>query len=88
MSEDIEQIYKTIQFNQTVNIIDEFSYNYKTDFSNYKLINIGNCPINVHNIGIYFRNFFDYNLNSDEHHFQTLTDSNKSSNAFRTYIFI
>jgi hypothetical protein len=50
-------------------------------------------PINVNNVGVYFRNCFatnrdHFNLISTEHQFQQLTESTKESKAFRTGIYI
>ena len=44
-------------------------------------------------MGIYFRNFFDPNINyfnliNDAHQFQTLKESNKQDNAFRKGIYL
>lgn len=60
---------------------------------NYKMINIGMVPINVHNVGIYFKCFLDtgkdyFNLIKNEHTFQTLIESNKPNNAFRKEIYL
>lgn len=91
---NIEQILEQMQLfsNKKVNVIKELSYNFG-DSENYKIINIGQVPINIHNVGLYFKKFFNSNqdyfdLISNEHQFQTLTDSNKASNAFRTGIYL
>jgi len=52
-----------------------------------------NEPVNIHNVGIYFRNFFNdetdyFNLLIKEHQFQSLTESNKPNNAFRKGIYL
>ena len=53
-----------------------------------------NSPTNIHNVGIYFKDFFNedltdyYELLLKEHKFQTLTESNKPSNAFRKGIYL
>jgi len=77
--------------NKKINVIKELSYNYNSD--DYHLISLGQVPINVHNVGLYFRNLFDsekdyFNLIKQEHKFQKLTESNKPSNAFRKGIYI
>lgn len=90
---DIQKIFDTIKNvdNQIVYVIKELSENYA---STDHIINIGQVPINIHNAGVYFRNFFDSNSIdyfdriSKEHTFQTLTESNKQSNAFRTGIYL
>ena len=51
-------------------------------------------PTNIHNVGIYFKDFFNedlidyYELLLKDHQFQTLTESNKPSNAFRKGIYL
>lgn len=75
-----------------MNIVTDFSYNYN-DINNISLISFDKVPINVHDVGVYFRNFFNNNLNyfdlvNNSHEFQTLTESNKPSNAFRTGIYL
>ena len=91
----IEQIFKRSQFkeNQLINVIKEFSVNFDEKSKLIKVIDAGKAPLNIHNVGVYFRSFFDpcqnyFNLISNEHEFQTLTESNKTSNAFRTGIYL
>ena len=52
----------------------------------------GQVPINIYNIGVYLRNYFDSNDYFDslskEHEFQVLTESNKQTNAFRKGIYL
>jgi hypothetical protein len=77
-----------------INVIVEFSHNFENYTSmHYNLIDIGKIPINIHNVGVYFKNLFNlntdyFNLITSEHKFQTLTESNKASNAFRTGIYL
>lgn len=59
----------------------------------YELIDIGQVPINYHNVGVYFKKLFDdgldyFDLIHKEHAFQSLTESNKESNAFRNGIYL
>lgn len=88
---DIKKYYTSVKIlDYLICVIKDFSYNYDDDC---KLIDIGCVPINIKNIGVYFRNFFDhdtnyFNLISNEHKFQSLTESNKQSNAFRTGIYL
>src|SRR5437016_13493927 len=63
-------IIKNIK-NKIIYVIKELSSNYEI-CDNYKIINIGMVPINVHNVGVYFRNLFDpdkdyFNLIKKEH---------------------
>ncbi len=87
---DIDQI-KEIVGNTVYYVIQELSYNYK---DSDKLISVGQVPINIHNAGVYFREFF-YPENTDyfdkiesEHEFQSLTESNKPGKAFRSGIYL
>lgn len=75
-----------------VNVIKEFSSNYQI-CEQYNIINIGMVPINIHNMGIYFRNFFNptknyFDLIKNKHNFLNLTESNKSGSAFRKGIYL
>lgn len=86
---NIDKIYEKME-HSNVNVIKELSYNYDSGIHN--IIGIGHVPINVHNQGIYFRNYFDsvdyFDLIKNEHKFQSLTESNKPSNALRKGIYI
>jgi hypothetical protein len=71
-----------------VYIIEELSFNYK---NKYELITLSQLPININNVGVYFNNLFDkdyYNSILSEHEFQILTESNKTTNAFRKGIYL
>lgn len=98
---DIELYINIIKNNKIQNknifIIKELSWGnfdiYLNNNKNIQLINSGCVPINIHNIGIYFRNCFDSQINwfkliGEEHKFQSLTESNKESSAFRTGIYL
>lgn len=79
------------QPSQNMLIVKELSYNY--DHYSITTINIGEVPINIHNVGVYFRKLFNddlnyFNLISKEHKFQMLTESNKPNNALRTGIYL
>ncbi len=74
-------------------VVTELSTNYDTKQQQQQLINMGKVPINIYNTGVYFNNFFGdhksyFHLINSEHKFQSLTESNKSSNAFRTGIYL
>lgn len=75
-----------------INIIKEFSTNYDNN-DNYLLISSSEVPINIYNVGLYFRQLFNsnknyYNAITNEHEFQSLTESNKIGNAFRKGIYL
>lgn len=71
-------------------VIKELSVNYAS-FSN-PTVSLGQVPIIVHNAGVYFRQLFPetdlFNSIINEHEFQELTESNKSSKAFRKGIYL
>lgn len=80
----------------TVNVVKELSFHYSQTFSEtrYCLIELGEVPINVFNVGVLFRNFFS-NTKKDyfdeivgQHQFQSLTESNKETNAYRKGIYL
>lgn len=75
-------------------VIDEFSINYEKTIK-YKIISEGEVPINLYDVGVYFRRYFNvdddstyYNRIIKEHQFQSLTESNKPSSAFRKGIYL
>lgn len=95
---DIDKIIKSIkEFKIPYNniyVISELSYNYaKYTNENIFETNLGMVPINIYDVGVYFRNVFESKINwfeniVSEHKFQSLTESNKKSNAFRTGIYL
>jgi hypothetical protein len=91
---NIKQIYQFVKNKgfDKIYVVEELSCDYDGDSNEYDVINIGKVPINIHNVGVYFRQFFgsaDYfNQISTEHQFQTLTESNKQSNAYRKGIYL
>jgi hypothetical protein len=92
MAEIAKMVKIDSNFLKNLNIICELSDNYD-NFSECNLINIGQVPININNVGVYFRQYFnssvDYfdNINM-EHKFQLLTDSNKPTSAYRKGLYI
>jgi hypothetical protein len=86
------QLYNLHGIRNIIYVIGEFSINQEDTFR-YRIITVGEVPINIHNVGVYFRNFFDdgidyFNSIRNEHNFQTLTESNKPSVSFRTGIYL
>jgi hypothetical protein len=78
--------------NRPTQIISEISYNHEK-IQIKKEINIGLVPLNIHNAGIYFKQFFNPNKDyfahiTGEHAFQTLTESNKGDVALRKGIYL
>ncbi len=95
---DIENIVEQIDLTgvKKINILSDFStgvtFNILTN-PKYNLVTIGQVPINVCGVGVFFPELFTDDTNyfdsiTNEHEFQTLTESNKPSNAFRTGIYL
>jgi hypothetical protein len=91
---DIGEIVNKIEVKhiKIINIIRELSTNYEMR-DKYQLINLGEVPINMFNVGIYFRNFFNsvkdyYDSVVNEHKFQLLSITNKPGTAYRTGIYL
>jgi len=95
---DISAILRLIDLSKLkmIKIIKELSHNYQDlDLGRNRgqLITLGEVPINMYNVGVYFRKFFHsskdyYTSIVDEHQFQSLTESNKSGQAFRKGIYL
>ncbi|WP_179376001.1 hypothetical protein [Winogradskyella wichelsiae] len=78
---------------EDVFIIKEFSSHYENhSTSNLKMISEGQVPINVHNAGVFYRQFFEdenyFSKIETEHQFQHLTESTKQSVALRKGIYL
>lgn len=75
-------------------VIRKLSHGYiEEDGKPWRLADIGQVPIRVHGVGVYYRRFFG--LSSDhfsricsEHAFQSLTESTKPETAHRTGIYL
>ncbi|QKF94800.1 alpha-ketoglutarate-dependent dioxygenase alkB-like superfamily [Fadolivirus algeromassiliense] len=78
--------------NKTIYAIKELSYNFDNYLDSIQLVTLGEVPINIHNIGVFFRNFFNnknyFDLLNKEHQFQVLTESNKPGSSYRKGIYI
>lgn len=92
---DIEENLNKMKLRYSISIfaIGELSTNFEYTSKRYQVITTGGIPLNVYGVGILFRNFFAYDKNyfnciQDEHKFQSLTESNKPGNAFRTGIYL
>ena len=77
-------------------VIKELSYHYDDDNGNVlkyvNLISLGEVPININNVGVFFRKLFDdsdyFDLLTKEHQFQLLTESNKPGSSYRKGIYL
>jgi len=92
LSGNISALYKIIKDMpyKKLLVIRGVSYNY--DNIPCEIIPLGKVPINIHNVGIYFRQFFDdkdyFEAFNAEHKCQSLTESNKPGAAFRKGIYL
>jgi len=64
---DIQKAIDIIKYNDikftSINIIEELSTNFGELLENAKLINVGQVPLNIYGVGIYFRKYFPDNAN-------------------------
>ncbi len=67
--EDIEQVLNNIENEKLFYVIKELSHNYDNVLEKINIINLGQVPINIHNVGVFFRNFFD-----DKNYFDSLNE--------------
>lgn len=91
---DIEAIFTEVtNINSKYLIVKELSHNF-CETSKYNIISIGEIPINVHNVGVYFKNIFNPDINifnelEIAHTFSGLTESNKPfGNSFRKGVYL
>ena len=76
-----------------VRVIREGSYGDVADDLAWPVVSLGQVPINVHGLGVYYRRFFDPEIDyveriRGEHTFQSLTESTKTGTAHRTGIYL
>lgn len=74
-------------------VIKELSNNYEDVTDRVNVISVGEVPLNVHDVGIFFRNLFNndknyFELLNKEHQFQLLTESNKPGRSYRKGIYL
>lgn len=74
-------------------IIEEFSQHYEHLLGeSTQLVKLGQIPILVHGVGVYFRELFEgehlFQAIQSEHEFQALTESTKQVKALRTGIYL
>lgn len=90
---NVERFVEQKQFikNEMIYVVEDYS----TNFSNKNLVcvSVGSLPINMYNVGVYFREFFDstkdyFKSVTEQHQFQSLTESNKGNSAYRTGIYL
>ena len=84
--QDYLEIEKLVYKNLLV--VKELSYNHH---DNMNFISNGKLPININNVGIFVREFFDkdyFNLVEKYHQFQKLTESDKPGFSLRTGLYL
>lgn len=74
-------------------LIRELSHGYNNDDNEWTCVGLGQVPILVHGVGVYYRHFFNpsldhFNRICSEHTFQSLTESTKPGKAHRTGIYL
>ncbi|MGR6921882.1 hypothetical protein ACU635_47200 [[Actinomadura] parvosata] len=76
-------------------VIRSLSYGYDEQAHRqpWQFVDLGQVPIRVHGVGVYYRRFFDsgsdhFNRICAEHAFQSLTESTKPGTAHRTGIYL
>lgn len=87
VSKDYREI-KNMSFKKLF-VVKELSFNYE---ENINFISNGKIPINIHNVGIMVREFFNdkdyFNLIEKNHQFQNLTESNKEYISLRKGLYL
>lgn len=78
---------------RTIFIVRELASNYEgLTAENFSEIGLGQVPINIHNAGVFYREYFNkddfFTQIKSEHEFQGLTESNKQSMALRKGIYL
>ncbi|MEJ3652994.1 hypothetical protein WEH80_08420 [Actinomycetes bacterium KLBMP 9759] len=77
-----------------VQVVREVSYGFPTDdLVPWPVVGLGRVPVDVHGLGVYYRAFFDPEIDllariRGEHTFQALTESTKPGTAHRTGIYL
>ncbi|MCD0449066.1 hypothetical protein LO762_07670 [Actinocorallia sp. API 0066] len=73
-------------------VVRELSHGHRAD-DPWILVDLGRVPVRVHGLGVYYRRFFDlddgyFKRISEEHEFQSLTESTKPGTAHRSGIYL
>lgn len=89
IGQTLKEMNNSSNSNAEILVVYQLAYNYDC----MSITHLGQVPLNVHGVGVYFRLFFDpqedyFGSISSEHKFQCLTESNKSGEAFRTGIYL
>eukprot|EP01117_Protostelium_nocturnum_P020065 TRINITY_DN8874_c0_g1_i1.p1 TRINITY_DN8874_c0_g1~~TRINITY_DN8874_c0_g1_i1.p1 ORF type:complete len:341 (-),score=105.13 TRINITY_DN8874_c0_g1_i1:23-1045(-) len=76
---------------EKLHVVRDFSHSFGSN--QCKLVSNGQVPINIHGVGLYYRKFFEDDLDYFEeirtaHHFQLLTESTKVDPSHRKGIYL
>lgn len=93
---DLSKVHRVdLRAAERIFIVKELSHGYveSDDGTSWPLVSMGQLPIRVHGVGVYYRRFFDldidyFNRICSEHTFQSLTESTKPGTARRTGIYL
>jgi len=90
---DIKELLRDIHMNyKQFYVIKELSSNYQSLTEKINCVNLGEVPINVHNVGVMFKRFFSredyFHALNNEHEFQDLTESTKPTMSYRKGIYL
>lgn len=92
---DISRFGSNLNAAERIFVIRELShgYNEENHGKTWTLVDLGQVPILVYGVGVYYRRFFDpgfdhFNRICTEHTFQSLTESTKPAKAHRTGIYL
>lgn len=82
-----------LKTSKRVFVLRELSHSYNDSVLSWPIIGLGQIPILIHGVGVYYRCLFDSSLDyfdrvCEEHTFQSLTESTKSGKAHRTGIYL
>jgi hypothetical protein len=92
---DVSRANGNLNEAERIFVIRELSHDYNedNDGKTWTLVDLGQVPILMHGVGVYYRRFFDsgfdhFNRICTEHTFQSLTESTKPGKAHRTGIYL
>lgn len=93
---DIDKLLPQLNMSKIdqMNIIREHSTFSEPDQYGFRMISVDQLPVNMHNVGVFYPMFFDeqdmnfYKSITDEHEFQSLTESNKPGVSLRKGIYL
>lgn len=92
---DVSMVRGGLETAERVFVVRDLSHGYdeQNDIKPWTLVDPGRVPLQVHGVGVYYRRFFEPEVNrfariAAEHAFQSLTESTKPGTARRTGIYL